>query len=59
MEKKCQQLLKELGVPGFIVFGWEKTPGEFGVVSSYNDVPPPVVVKGIAWALHHVADKAL
>lgn len=59
MEKKCQQFLKGLGVPGFIVFGWEKTPGEFGVVSSYHDVPPPVVVKGIAWALHHVVDKAL
>lgn len=58
IEKKCQEFLEGLGVPGFIVFGWQKEPGEFGVVSSYHEIPPPVVVKGIAWALHHVTDQA-
>lgn len=59
IEAKCEQFLKELGVPGFIVFGWRKQNEEFGVVSSYHEMPKNVAIKAMSWALHDFANKAL
>lgn len=64
IQAKCEQFLKELGVPGFIVFGWQKDPEgegqtEFGVVSSFHQMPIPAAVKGMTWALSDFVAKSL
>jgi hypothetical protein len=59
IQKKVEGFLKELGVPSFIVFGWKKGEKEFGVVSSYNKMPPNALIKGMSWALHDFINKSL
>ncbi len=66
IQKKIEDFLKELDVPSFIVFGYQKNPpaeegkkSEFGIVSSYNKVPPPAVIKGVSWALNDFINKSL
>ena len=63
---KIQTFLKELGVPSFIVFGWQHGEGEpeegkaqFSVVSSHHKVPPSAVIKGLSWALNDIIGKTL
>lgn len=74
IQKKIEDFLRELDIPSFIVFGFQKntsTPlsagsssdegkkSEFGIVSSYNKVPPPAVIKGVSWALNDFISKSL
>jgi hypothetical protein len=60
IQKQCNELLKNLGVPGFIVFGFKKPENnQFGVVYSTKDTPPPVVVKCMSWALNDFSNKKL
>jgi hypothetical protein len=64
IQKKCEAFLKSLGVPGFLVFGWKKSPSanseqaEFGVVSSYHQMPKDAAIKGMTWALHDFVNKS-
>ncbi len=57
MQKKCMELIKSYGEPGFIVFGWKKEGTEFGVTYATHKMPPPVVVKGMLWAAHDYANQ--
>lgn len=63
IQKRCEAFLKELGVPGFVIFGWKKTPStssgqaQFGVVSSYNQMPKDAAIKGMTWALHDFVNR--
>lgn len=59
IQQKCQEFLQQLGVPGFIVFGWQKDDDQFGVVSSFHDIPVNAAVKGLSWALHDFTSKSL
>lgn len=59
VKAKCEQFLKELGVPGFIVFGWQKDGEQFSVVSSFHKMPVNAAVKGMSWALHDFVNKSL
>lgn len=59
IQKQCSEFLQRLGVPGFVVFGWEKKDGQYGVVYSSQKMPPNVAVKGMTWALHDFASKKL
>ena len=59
IQQKCEEFLRGLGVPGFIVFGWQKTPEEYGMVSSYHEMPANAAIKGMAWALNDFAQKTL
>jgi hypothetical protein len=59
IQKKCSDFLAQLGIPGFIVFGWEKPDKQFGFVYSHRQMPPTVAVKGMTWALHDFANKKL
>lgn len=59
VEKKCQEFLENLGVPGFIVFGWQKSDEQYGFVYANKDAPPPVTLKGLLWAAHDFAQKKL
>ena len=42
---------------GFL--GFQKSGKEFGFISSYHRVPPPVAIKGMSWALHDFVSKTL
>lgn len=59
IQQKCEALLRELNVPSFVVFGWRKNDTEFGVVSSYHDMPANAAVKGMSWALHDYINRTL
>ena len=59
IQKKCEQFLKELNVPGFIVFGWQKADNQFGVVSSFHKMPVNAALKGLTWALNDFTNKLL
>ncbi len=59
IEKRVAEFLKSLGVPAFIIFGWQKADKEFGVVSSQHKMPPKVAIKGISWALNDVINRNL
>ncbi len=59
IQKKCEGFLQELGIAGFIVFGWQKNDEQFGVVSSFHEMPVNAAVKGMTWALNDFASKSL
>lgn len=59
IQKKCEAFLRELGTPGFIVFGWPKSDEEFGVTYSAHDMPPQIVVKGLTSVLSDYTAKTL
>lgn len=59
IQKKCEEFLRSLGVPGFIVFGWQNAAAEFGVVSSFHEMPVNAAVKGMTWALNDFVAKSL
>lgn len=57
MKKKCEALLQELGLKSFIIFGFEKGDGQYGVVSSYHKMPKGAAVKGMTWAMNDFVQK--
>jgi hypothetical protein len=59
IQKKCEEFLRQLGIPGFIVFGWQKGDDTFGVVSSFHETPINAAVKGMTWALTDFVNKSL
>ncbi len=59
IRQKCEAFLQSLGVPAFLVFGWEKEEGEYGMVSSYHEMPANAVVKGMTWALTDIVNKTM
>jgi hypothetical protein len=65
IQRKCEAFLKELGVPGFIVFGWKKDEvdaaghSQFGVVSSFHEMPVNAALKGLTWALHDFTNRLM
>lgn len=72
VRQKCEEFVKSLGMPCFIVFGWEKkneaeaaeeapkaNTKQYGMVSSYHEMPVPAVVKGMTWALSDIVNKGM
>ena len=59
ISEKCSAFLKELGIPGFIVFGWEKPDKKYGFVYSNHKTPPNVALKGMLWAASDFANKKM
>lgn len=59
IQEKCEEFLRQLGIPGFIVFGWQKDNAQFGVVSSFHEMPVNAAVKGMTWALSDFVAKSL
>jgi len=66
IQQKVEAFLKGLDVPSFIVFGFQKGDAnelegkkEFGIVSSYNKIPPQAVIKGMSWALNDFINKSM
>ena len=69
VRKKCEEFVKGLGVPCFLVFGWQKGDvivkeegkknAAFGMVSSYHKMPSQAVIKGMSWALNDIVNKSM
>ena len=59
MQKKCETLLKEFGKPSFVVFGWQKSDKQFGVVYSQHNMPAKAAAKSMSWALNDIIQKNL
>lgn len=59
IQAKCEQFLKELNVSSFIVFGWKKNEEEFGVVSSFHEMPSHAAIKAMSWALNDYITRSL
>lgn len=59
VQKKCEEFLRQLDAPGFIIFGWEKDDESFGVVSSFHKMPVNAALKGITWVLNDFVNKSL
>ena len=57
IQKKCEEFLEQLGVPGFIIFGWEQQKDKINFVSSYREMPVKAAMKGLCWALDELATK--
>ena len=59
IRQKCEALLREAGVSGVIVFGWQKADKQFGVVYSAHEMPKNAATKCMAWALNHFIQSQL
>ena len=59
LQQRIEHFLQDLGIPSFIVFGFQKGEKEFGFISSYRQVPPNVAIKGLTWALHNFVQQNL
>jgi hypothetical protein len=59
IQKKVEEFLKALGIPGFIVFGYKKDDQNFQIVSSYNKMPKIAAVKGLSKVLHEFVEREL
>ncbi|HLD32007.1 MAG TPA: hypothetical protein VJB10_00280 [Candidatus Peribacteraceae bacterium] len=59
VRQKCEAFVKGLGISCFIVFGWEKSNQQYGMVSSYHRMPVQAVIKGMSWALNDIVNKSM
>lgn len=59
VQQRVEAFLKDLGVPGFIVFGYKKKDDTFEIVSSYNEMPKNAAIKGLSRVLNDFIDRAL
>ncbi|PIP65343.1 hypothetical protein COU77_02970 [Candidatus Peregrinibacteria bacterium CG10_big_fil_rev_8_21_14_0_10_49_16] len=59
IQKQCQKFLEDLGIPGFIVFGWQKSEKQYGFTYVNHKTPPAVTLKGMLWAAKDFAEKKL
>lgn len=57
IQKKVEEFLKNLDVPGFIVFGYKKSDATFQIVSSYNQMPKIAAIKGLSKVLNEFIDR--
>ncbi|MDO8649523.1 MAG: hypothetical protein Q7R81_07135 [Candidatus Peregrinibacteria bacterium] len=51
IQRKCEEFLETLGIPGFVFFGWKKPDNQFGFVYSYRQFPRNIGIQGLEWAL--------
>ena len=65
IQKKCEEFLASLGIPGYIFFAWEKgtesqpqaedakaaDKKDYGFVYAARQFPPQVAMKGLVWAM--------
>lgn len=59
VQKKVEAFLKDLGIPGFIVFGYMKDNDKYEIVSSYNEMPTNAAIKGLSTVLSELANRTL
>jgi hypothetical protein len=59
VQQRVEQFLKQLGQPGFIVFGYKTDDNQFAIVSSYNQMPTSAAIKGLSKVLHEFIERTL
>ena len=59
VEKQCEQFLKKLGVPGFIILGFQTTNEEFTVTYSFHKVTLKQIIPVIMSAVSNLIANAL
>lgn len=59
VQRRVEAFLKDLGIPGFIVFGYQKGGDQYEIVSSYNEMPKNAAIKGMSTVLHELIKHAL
>ncbi len=59
VKKKVEEFLKNLGVPGFIVFGYQREKDNFEIISSFNKMPIKAAIKGLSQVLNDFVKKTL
>lgn len=52
IQKQCEEFLKSINLPGFIVLGFQTDPENTQVVYSMKDMPLKGVVKGMTHTLN-------
>ena len=52
IQKQCEAFLKSIGMPGFIVIGFQTEPENTQMVYSLKDMPLKGVVKGLTHTLN-------
>lgn len=57
IRKRCEKLLSDLPVPGFIMFGWQKPGKDYDVVYSTKNVPAKVMLRVLVSLLHDIVMK--
>lgn len=59
IQAQVEKFLKDIGVPGFIVFGYKKDAQEFAIVSSYHEMPANAAIKGLSKVLHEFIERTI
>ena len=59
LQTRVEQFLQELGMPGFIVFGYMQEEGKCEIVSSYNEMPINVAIKGLSDVVNQLISRTL
>jgi len=57
IQKQIDAFLKTINVPGFIVFGIANQPDKVDVIYSVNNMPTPLLIKGLSGALNDLIQK--
>ncbi len=57
IQKKVEEFLRTLGIPGFIIFSYKKDDNRFQIVSSYNQMPKVAAIKGLSKVLHEFIER--
>ncbi len=52
IQKQCEAFLKSIGMPGFVVIGFQTEPENTQMVYSLKDMPLKGVVKGLTHTLN-------
>ena len=57
IQKQCEEFLKSIGVPGFVIIGLQTTPTDTQMVYSLKDMPLRGAIAGLSKVLGQLADK--
>lgn len=57
IQKKCEEFLQSLGIPGFIVIGLQTDPENTQVVYSLNNMPLKGAVKAMTHTLNDLVSR--
>lgn len=57
IQKLCENFLREINVPGFVVLGLQTDAAKTQMVYSVREMPLKNVVKGLAFTINDVSGK--
>lgn len=57
IQKQCEEFLKRVGLPAFVVIGFQTDPENMQMVYSLKNMPLKGVVKGLTQTLNDLVSK--